>query len=146
MSGEMEAAGALATAGAVTAAIEKGDPGQAGEGPCLNCGSELAGGRFCSNCGQTAGRHRTLGGLLGEFAVNVWNFDTKAWRTLPMLFVRPGTLTRNYVYGKRARYISPLAAFLLAIFLMFFAFSTIDMPSEGDNTSSNMVVSAEDVA
>ena len=137
MSGEVEAAGALATAGAVVGAIEPGDPGKPGEGACLNCGTQLAGGRYCSNCGQSARPHRTLGGLVGEFLASLWNFDTKAWRTLPMLLVRPGTLTRQYVYGKRARYISPLAAFLLSIFLMFFAFSTVQIPQNTRDASAS---------
>jgi hypothetical protein len=45
-----------------------------------------------------------------------------------MVIFRPGTLTRNYVYGKRARYLSPLTMFLFAIFIMFFAFTTIEAP------------------
>lgn len=143
MSGEFEAAGALATAGAVAGAIEKGDPGAPGEGECLNCGAQLSG-RYCSNCGQPARPHRTLHSMVGEFLSSLWNFDTKAWRTLPRLVVRPGTLTREYVYGKRARYVSPLALFLLSIFLMFFAFSTIDVPSEIGRSSAQ--VSAEDIA
>ncbi len=130
MSGELEAAGALATAGAVAGVIEGREGGAAGDGPCLNCGTALAGGRYCSNCGQAAQPHRTLHGMVGEFLSGLWNFDTKAWRTLPRLLLRPGTLTREYVYGKRARYVSPLATFLLSIFLMFVAFSTIDMPSD----------------
>jgi hypothetical protein len=145
MSGEVEAAGALATAGAVVGAIEPGDPGKPGEGACLNCGTQLAGGRYCSNCGQSARPHRTLGGLVGEFLASLWNFDTKAWRTLPMLLVRPGTLTRQYVYGKRARYISPLAAFLLSIFLMFFAFSTVQIP-QNTRDASDIAATAEDLA
>jgi len=143
MSGEVEAAGALATAGAVVGAIEPGDPGKPGDGACLNCGTALGGGRYCSNCGQSARPHRTLVGLLSEFLVSLWNFDTKAWRTLPLLMFRPGTLTRNYVYGKRARYISPLASFLLSIFVMFFAFSTIETPANIGNVGQ---LSAEDVA
>jgi hypothetical protein len=145
MSGEVEAAGALATAGAVAGAIEPGDPGKPGEGGCLNCSADLGGGRYCSNCGQSARPHRTLGGLVGEFLASLWNFDTKAWRTLPMLLFRPGTLTRAYVYGKRVRYISPLAAFLLSIFLMFFAFSTIEIP-QNTRDVSNIEASAEDLA
>jgi hypothetical protein len=145
MSGEVEAAGALATAGAVVGAIEPGDPGKPGEGACLNCGTQLAGGRYCSNCGQSARPHRTLGGLVGEFLASLWNFDTKAWRTLPMLLVRPGTLTRQYVYGKRARYISPLAAFLLSIFLMFFAFSTVQIP-QNTREAARIEATAADLA
>jgi hypothetical protein len=145
----MEAAGALATAGAVTGAIEPGDPGSSGEGPCLNCGTSLNGGRYCSNCGQAAQPHRTLGGLVSEFLSSLYNFDTKAWRTLPRLLFRPGTLTREYVYGKRARYISPLAAFLLSIFLMFFAFSTIETPdlnNMGEYNAEDLAEAREELA
>lgn len=127
MGGEIEAAGALATAGAVGAALEGREGGAPGQGQCANCGALLTG-RFCSNCGQHAHPNRKLTGVLSEFMYGLWNFDTKAWRTVPMLIVRPGTLTRNYVYGKRARYLAPLTMFLFAIFLMFFAFSTINPP------------------
>jgi hypothetical protein len=127
MSGEFEAAGALATAGLVAGAIEGREGGEAGEGACLNCGAKLEG-RFCSQCGQTAHPHRSLGHVFEEFMHGVIHFDTKAWRTLPMVIFRPGTLTRNYVFGKRARYISPLALFLFTIFTMFFAFAFIQTP------------------
>lgn len=133
MSGELEAAGALATAGLVGAAIEGREPGEAVEGACLNCGAKVEG-RFCSNCGQSTHPHRTLFGVLEEFLHGVLHFDTKAWRTLPMVIFRPGTLTRNYVYGKRARYISPLALFLFTVFFMFFAFAFIEAPVGLDGT------------
>lgn len=55
----------------------------------------------------------------------ILHFDTKAWRTAPRLFFRPGTLTRDYIEGKRARYISPLALFLFTVFLMFFVFAFV---------------------
>jgi hypothetical protein len=121
MSGELEAAGAMATAGLVAGAIE-GREGQAGEGACLNCGAKLEG-AYCSQCGQAARPHRSLVHVFEEFLHGILHFDTKAWRTLPMVLFRPGTLTRNYVYGKRARYISPLALFLFTIFFMFAVFA-----------------------
>lgn len=123
MSGEMEAAGAAVTAGLVAGAIERG--GAAGghvHGACPNCGAELHG-EFCSACGQPAHLHRTLGHMVEEFLHGILHFDTRAWRTLPLLVFRPGTLTREYIHGKRARYISPLAMFLLLIFTMFAVFA-----------------------
>ncbi len=36
-----------------------------------------------------------------------------------MLAFRPGDLTRRYIAGERARFVSPMAAFLFSIFLMF---------------------------
>ncbi len=149
MSGEFEAAGALATAGAVGAALEGREGGEPGSGNCPNCDTPLTG-RFCSNCGQHAQPNRKLTGVLTEFLYGLWNFDTKAWRTIPMLVVRPGTLTRNYVYGKRARYLAPLTMFLFAIFLMFFAFSTINPPqnirdSEAQVTQDDVTEAREEL-
>ncbi|MGD9966426.1 MAG: DUF3667 domain-containing protein [Hyphomonadaceae bacterium] len=133
MSGELEAAGALATAGAVGAAIEGREGGAPGEGRCPNCDAPITG-RYCSNCGQHTAANRRLTHVAAEFLHNLWHLDTKTWRTLPMVVFRPGTLTRNYVYGKRARYLSPLTMFLFAIFLLFFAFSFVDAPVELDGT------------
>lgn len=136
MSGEMEAAGAMANAGLVAGAIEGREPHKAGEGPCANCGAAVAG-KFCANCGQPTHTHRSLWHLAEELLHGVFHFDTKIWRTVPMLLVRPGTLTRNYVFGKRARYVSPLAMFLLCIFLLFFAVSLIPPPNVGDIQSDD---------
>ena len=123
MSGEIEAAGAAVTAGLVAGAIERGGPaGEHVHGACPNCGAELHG-EFCSACGQPAHLHRTLGHMIEEFLHGILHFDTRAWRTLPLLVFRPGTLTREYIHGKRARYISPLAMFLLLIFTMFAVFA-----------------------
>src|SRR5688572_4874645 len=105
MSGEIEAAGALATAGAVAGAIEGREPGEPAEGACPNCGAKVQG-HFCTQCGQAATPHRSLVRMVGEFLESLFHLDTKVWRTLPMVMFRPGTLTRNYVYGKRARYLS----------------------------------------
>ena len=122
MSGELEAAGAMATAGLAAGAIEGREAHGAHDGACLNCSAQLSG-PYCSQCGQAAHAHRTLAHLFEEVLHGLIHFDTKAWRTLPMLAFRPGTLTRNYIFGKRARYISPLALFLFTIFFMFFVFA-----------------------
>ncbi len=128
MSGELDAAGNLANAGLIAGAIEGSSPGAAGEGECLNCGASLNGGRYCAHCGQAAHANRSLWALVEELAWNVFNLDTKAWRTIPRLIGRPGTLTRSYIDGKRARYLTPLATFLLCYFSMFLIFSALPKP------------------
>lgn len=54
---------------------------------------------------------------------SVLHFDGKIWRTLPLLFWNPGELTRRYVHGERAKFVSPLALFLFTVFLTFAAVS-----------------------
>jgi hypothetical protein len=135
MSGEIEAAGAAVTAGMAAGAIERGDAGKEGHGgPCANCGTSVTG-RFCAACGQPAHVHRTLHHMAEELFHGLLHFDTKGWRTLPMLFFRPGTLTHQYIHGKRARFVSPVAMFLFSVFLMFFAFAFA--PSSGDRESAS---------
>lgn len=120
---DLEAAGGAMTAGVIAGAIEK-PTGHGGRhhGACADCGVEVAG-RFCSNCGQAAHVHRTLLHLGEELLHGVMHFDGRLWRTLPMLIFNPGRLTREWVQGKRTRYVSPLAMFLFTLFVMFFALS-----------------------
>jgi hypothetical protein len=89
---------------------------------CANCGTPLAG-PYCHACGQRGHLHRSLLHLAEEVLHGVLHFDTKAWRTLPLLVARPGLLTRRYIDGQRARHVPPLALFLFTMFLMFFVVS-----------------------
>jgi hypothetical protein len=154
MSGEIEAAGAAVTAGLITGAIDKHGGEAHGDGACSNCGARLDG-KFCAECGQPAHLHRPLGHMVEECLHGLLHFDTRAWRTLPMVIFRPGTLTRDYIHGRRARFISPLAMFLLMIFTMFavFAFAggaAIDLGRDTDIaapvTAEAPAVSADGVA
>jgi len=129
MAGEIGALGELATGSLIAHAVD-GPP--AAHGPtqqdkCANCGWQVDG-HFCGVCGQHAQVDRSVAHIAEELLHGLTHFDGKAWRTLPALFFRPGTLTRDYVYGKRARYIAPMALFLFTVFLMFFTFGWIGGP------------------
>lgn len=85
---------------------------------CLNCQAQLIG-DFCHVCGQHAHVHRTLAAFGHDLLHGVLHLEGKIWRTLPKLLFRPGELTRRYIAGERARFVSPLALFLFSVFLMF---------------------------
>jgi hypothetical protein len=96
---------------------------------CANCGTPLTG-AYCHACGQSSHIHRSLLHMFEEVLHGIFHFDTKAWRTIPALVLKPGHLTKQYIEGKRTSFVSPLALFLFLIFLMFFVFSyTMDGPS-----------------
>ena len=120
---DIDAAGGAATGGLLAGALERptGHAGDA-EGNCTDCGQPVDG-RFCANCGQPTHVHRSLLHLGEEMLHGVLHFDARIWRTLPLLAFNPGRLTREWVQGRRTRYVSPLAMFLFTVFLMFFAFS-----------------------
>ena len=151
MSMDLEPAGALATASLVAKTIE-GDVGKTAHGVaigerCKNCDAELAG-PYCYKCGQFGHVHRSLLHLLEELVHGILHFDTRSWRTLPLLFGRPGLLTRRYIDGQRTRYVSPLALFLFCVFLMFFVFSTVAGSHSGARiqTVAELDQSRQDIA
>lgn len=121
---ETQAIGDAISAGLVARAIEPSagevDAGHTHETACLNCGTPLIG-SHCHSCGQAAHVHRTLGAFFHDLLHGVFHFEGKVWRTLPMLAFRPGKLTREYINGRRATYVSPLALFLFSVFLLFAA-------------------------
>ena len=96
-------------------------------GACPNCGVERIG-AYCHGCGQPGHLHKNIMGLVHDIAHGVFHFDGKMWRTLPMLVWRPGELTRRYVDGERAKFVSPMALFLFSVFLMFAVVSNLAAP------------------
>jgi hypothetical protein len=121
---DMDAAGGVVTGGVIAGAVEKptGHAGHTHDGRCSDCGAAVDG-KFCAECGQPTHVHRTLLHLFEEILHGVMHFDARIWRTLPLLAFNPGRLTREWVQGKRTRYVSPLALFLFTIFLTFFILS-----------------------
>lgn len=63
--------------------------------------------------------HRSFGAIGHDLVHAIFHFEGKIWNTLPLLTWRPGDLTRRYIHGERARFISPLALFLFAVFLTY---------------------------
>lgn len=107
------------------------EKGHFAEGACLNCGTELVG-NHCHQCGQKAHLHRTIGAFLHDLLHGALHLDGKTWRTLPKLIFKPGELTRRYIEGERARFVSPMAMFLFSVFLMFAVFQAVGITAPTD--------------
>lgn len=86
---------------------------------CANCGAPVTG-RFCSNCGQRAGHALpTVGHFLLESAEDLSHADSRLWVTLWALLFKPGFLTREFLSGRRARYLPPLRLYLVVSVVFF---------------------------
>jgi hypothetical protein len=144
ITGGLESVGEAVTGGLAARAVEPaaGEGGEEGHGACLNCGTGLVG-PHCHRCGQPAHVHRTLTAFWHDLAHSVLHFDGKLWRTLPLLAWRPGELTRRYVAGERASFVSPMALFLFSVFLMFAVFSSIGGPFGGGSAETRPITAQE---
>jgi hypothetical protein len=85
---------------------------------CANCAAVL-GGPYCSQCGQEDGPLRpSIHEFVREFGNEHFGLDSKIGHTLRALLV-PGALTREYLAGRRARYVRPLRLYI-SISVIFF--------------------------
>jgi Protein of unknown function (DUF3667)/Domain of unknown function (DUF4286) len=86
---------------------------------CANCSTPVTG-EFCGHCGQEnkvylRGFHKVLADFLGDLL----NFDSRFFGSLWPLFVRPGLLTKEYLAGRRVRFIPPVRMYLFSSLLFF---------------------------
>lgn len=100
----------------------------AASNPCLNCGTNIQL-SYCPECGQREiDSDPTLREFLHELAEELLHWDGKLFRTYRLLVTRPGELTREYLAGRRVRYISPLRVYLTCSVLFFFVGAVVPQP------------------
>lgn len=84
-------------------------------GACPNCGHGFDGPppKFCPECGQeTQVKPPKVGEFLQQFGGAYLSTEGALWRTLKLLLLRPGELTRQYLAGRRKHYVLPLRLYL----------------------------------
>jgi hypothetical protein len=117
---------------------------------CDNCGAPVPG-RYCSACGQR----------LEPPVHSLWHFsrvatedlthaDSRLWRTLTALLFKPGRLTREFLAGRRARYLPPVRLYLVLSVLFFLIASAVHtrftvLAFDADHPSHNKALPANTV-
>lgn len=97
---------------------------------CKNCDAVLLG-RYCVNCSQAADVHvPSTRELVHEFLEGLTHSDSRLWRTLTLLWFRPGKLTREFVAGRRAAYLPPFRLYLILSIVFFLIASVTDVRVE----------------
>jgi hypothetical protein len=86
-----------------------------GDDVCASCGAALAG-EYCHACGQhrRGSRRLVVREVLSRFCEHLLDFDSSFARTFAGLLRRPGETCREYVAGRRKRYMNPFGYLLLA--------------------------------
>src|SRR5437667_10198177 len=87
---------------------------------CENCGAQLIG-HYCAQCGQAAVDYRrSFRHVIADVLDSFLNWDSKFFATIGWLIVRPWHLTKEFLAGRRVRYVHPLRLYLLVSILFFF--------------------------
>lgn len=86
---------------------------------CENCETKFTG-HYCPNCGQSVRDYdRPFTFIFYNFMGDFFAFDTRFFRTLAFLVVKPGFLTKEYFKGRRVRYAPPFRIFIFVSFVLF---------------------------
>jgi hypothetical protein len=84
---------------------------------CVSCDASLSG-MYCSRCGERALEPDALTlryFLVHTVAHELLHIDGALWRTLRLLFLRPGQLSLEYAAGRRRPYLNPFRLLLIAV-------------------------------
>lgn len=92
---------------------------------CLNCGTELKG-KFCYTCGQKKiePSERRFIFFVKQFFGSAFFLENNFLKNVLYLLIKPGFLVKEFVEGRRKRYMAPFSLFLL-INLFYFFFSSL---------------------
>jgi len=93
---------------------------------CPNCdtpfGPAAPAPAYCPRCGQRTLLHPpSVVEFAHEFVGHYVALEGALWSTLRLLLLHPGRLTREYLAGRRLRFVLPLRLYLSASFVFFLA-------------------------
>lgn len=86
---------------------------------CKNCGTKLEG-MYCYQCGQYAlDPRQPFWKYFKQYFENVYQYDSKMWRTLWLMFTRPGLLTCEFNAGRINSYMHPFRLYMCVSVVFF---------------------------
>ncbi|PWL37745.1 hypothetical protein DKG77_13300 [Flagellimonas aquimarina] len=106
---------------------------------CLNCGHLLdVSDKYCPNCSQANSTKKlVLKDFFDEFFSSLINYDSKLLKTLYALLLKPGTITKDYIKGRRIAYTNPFRFLLSLAFLYLLMFTYNNRFSGLDKIADN---------
>lgn len=86
---------------------------------CLNC-RHVVEQKFCPNCGQeNTDTRKTFHHLFIHFFEDLTHYENAFWKTIKNLLLKPATLTKEYLSGKRLSYLAPVRLYIFISFITF---------------------------
>ncbi|HEY2683974.1 MAG TPA: DUF3667 domain-containing protein [Steroidobacteraceae bacterium] len=90
---------------------------------CRNCGTPVAL-EYCGRCSQARDVHvPSTKELIHDALEGITHSDSRLWRTLRLLWFKPGALSEEYIAGRRMSYLPPFRLYLIVSVAYFFVAS-----------------------
>jgi len=91
---------------------------------CLNCGQPLLNNEnFCSYCGQKNNiKKLNFSNFLSNLFSGFLSYDSRFWKTFIPLLTKPGKISKQYIEGKKVRFVNPFQLYLNVSIIFFLVF------------------------
>jgi Protein of unknown function (DUF3667) len=100
---------------------------------CLNCNA-VVDQRFCPNCGQeNTDTRKTFHHLFIHFFEDLTHYENAFWKTIRNLLLKPASLTKEYLSGKRLSYLAPVRLYIFISFVTFFLIAVLPDGDKDDD-------------
>jgi len=110
---------------------------------CLNCNATVLG-RYCQACGQENTEPKeTFWHMFTHFFYDITHFDGSFFVTLKDLLFKPGFLSREYMLGRRKKYLHPVRMYVFTSAVFFLVFFSLFYVSENDIANADQRAKAE---
>ena len=110
---------------------------------CLNCNATVQG-RYCQACGQENTEPKeTFWHMFTHFFYDITHFDGSFFVTLKDLLFKPGFLSKEYMLGRRKKYLHPVRMYVFTSAVFFLVFFSLFYVSENDIANADQKAKAE---
>jgi hypothetical protein len=111
---------------------------------CLNCGMPLLQNEnFCSYCGQKNTTNKlSIGNYVNKLVSGFLSYDSQFWTTFIPLLIKPGKVAKEYIQGKRAKYVNPFQLYL-QVSIIFFLILGISMKFDSIKNPVNNITTTK---
>ena len=107
---------------------------------CLNCNKPLdSDDVFCSYCGQKNVEKLSFSNFLGQLISGFFSYDSRFSKTIIPLLFKPGKVSRDYIEGKRKKYVNPFQMYLHVSILFFLILGWTNSSGYKINTNNDKI-------
>ena len=108
---------------------------------CLNCTQPLTGNEnFCSYCGQkNTTKKLSFGVFLNNLFEGMFSYDSRFWRTFIPLLLKPGKVSKEFIEGKRVKFVNPFQMYLNVSIVFFLLLGITNKIDSHDNSDNNIL-------
>jgi hypothetical protein len=112
---------------------------------CLNCGMPLLQNEnFCSYCGQKNSINKlSIGNYVNKLVSGFFSYDSQFWTTFIPLLIKPGKVAKEYILGKRVKYVNPFQLYLQVSIIFFLILGISNQFSSAKNPIKDIATASK---